>query len=454
MNVIGWITFSSLLMVIALVGILKSSHVQTMQTYLLADRRTQLGALVATLVMTEFNTATLISFSSAGLYASWWALTLPFIFLIGLLFYGLTVAKKWQAFSGISVAQYFSARYGQDIGHLARVILFLAMAGFSAAYVKALSLLFAPLFTFNAWQLSGLVVLSILIMIWRGGLISIIRTDVLSFIIVLVFFPLLLYYAHQLPIVSSTSFNLQQMQQALPPKFVGSLVLLTMFSYILAPWYGQKIIAAQSADIAKKAVVIAAVIIFILYALGVSAICLLQQKGIVLANPEQALPHLISQTPAWFAGIGYGVLYLAGATTLSGVWSAMVTLLVNRQNQTQTRLRYSLILTLVCAAISYLLANVFIDQVFNKMILANIPIVALSFALLAGFYWDKVTRQGVYISIFVGFFWGSGCYWYYGESNVYTWYWAVYGIPLIFISGILGSLFKVKEKHVGILSKA
>ena len=79
--------------------------------------------------MTEFNTATLIAFSSAGYYARWWAISLPCVFLIGLLFYASTVAKKWKLFNGISVAAYFSQRYGRDVGILAAIILFTAMTG-------------------------------------------------------------------------------------------------------------------------------------------------------------------------------------------------------------------------------------------------------------------------------------------------------------------------------------
>ena len=66
--------------------------------------------------------------------------------------------------------------------------------------------------------------------------------------------------------------------------------------------------------------------------------------------------------------------------------------------------------------------------------------VALSFALLAGFYWKTTNRTGVYFSIFVGLMWGIACYHIIGEKNIYTWYWAVYGIPLIFIFGIIGTL--------------
>lgn len=440
------IIFTGLIALLVLTGLLRSRKVHTENQYLLAGRKTGLFALCATLVMTEFNPATLIAFSSVGYSARWWGITLPCVFLFGLLFYALTVAKKWKNFNGISVAHYFSERYGTDVGILAAVILFIAMAGFSATYVKALTLIFAPVLPqLNLWLLSALLVLIILIMTLRGGLTAIIRIDRVSFIIVLIFFPLLLFHTiHLATTAHAKTMTLTMMQQALPIKFILSLILLTMFSYILAPWYGQKVISAKSPQIAWLAVAIAAVFIFILYGLGIAITSLLATKGIALAQSQQALPYAIRYVlPAGWQGLGYAVLFLTAATTLSGMWNAMVTLLVGESHlhAKQIQLRRSIFWMSICALLSWLLANIFVDQILNKMILANIPVIALSFALLAGFYWKKANRLGVYVSVICGLIIGTGCYFYYGEKNIYTWYWAMYGIPFIFISGIVGSLW-------------
>ncbi|MGE3319499.1 MAG: sodium:solute symporter [Candidatus Berkiella sp.] len=450
MSTFSWVSFLLLIIFMMIFGIFQSKQVSTVSLYLLAGRKTKLFALVSTLVMTEFNTATLISFSSAGLYAHWWALTLPLVFLIGLLFYALIAAKKWKNYNGVSVTDFFTQRYDENLGKVAGVILFLAMSGFSATYIKSLTLIFSPLFPqLNQWILSAFLVFFALLMTWRGGLIAIIRTDMVSFIIILLFFPILLYYSWQLPSESMVdALNLQQMQQSLPPKFVGSLIFLTMFSYIMAPWYGQKIVSAHSPSVAMKAVIIAAFLIFILYSLGVLATWQLSKKGIALSHPEQALPYLIQHAlPFGLQGLGYGTLFITTATTLSGVWSAMVTLVIpNSDLQSErNKLYLGIGLTSGCGLLTYFLANVFVDEIFSKMILANIPIVALSFTLLAGFYWKKVTKIGAYISIMFGLAWGFGCYFYYGEKNLYTWYWAIYGIPLIFISGVIGSLLSNKR---------
>ena len=204
----------------------KANRVKTESQYLLAGRKTGLLALTATLVMTELNTSTLIAFSSAGYGAGWWALSLTFIFFIGLLFYGVTVAKKWKAFNGLSVAHFFTERYGRDIGTFAAVILFSAMALFSATYVKSMAMLFAPLFPeVSILVLSGSICLLILLITLRGGLVSVIGIDVFSFLIISLFFPILIYYISSLPSDSSTIplRSLEEGFAALPPEFVFSL---------------------------------------------------------------------------------------------------------------------------------------------------------------------------------------------------------------------------------------
>lgn len=61
--------------------------------FLVANRRLSLFPLVATLVMTEFNASTLLAFTAAGYRAGPMAVALPLVFLVGLSFYTLTVAR-------------------------------------------------------------------------------------------------------------------------------------------------------------------------------------------------------------------------------------------------------------------------------------------------------------------------------------------------------------------------
>lgn len=443
MPIFDFLGFLAIIAIFALSGIWRSNRVNNAITYILADRHTGLFALIATLVMTELNTSTLISFSSAGYFAGDWAITLPLVFLIGLSFYALTVAKKYRELNANSVADVFHKKYGGAYARAVSICLIAAMIGFSSTYVRSLTIFFAPLLRLDHWLLSSILILTIVLFTLRGGLISIIRSDMVSFLLVLCFLPLIFYWTvnfnESVP-VAPISFT--EGRTLLPPNFIISLIILTSFTYILAPWYGQKIFSAKNAKIAYWAVAVSSVFIFALYGLMVLACSMLQKKGIELKSAENALPFILTNiVPIGARGIAYGLIFCIGATTLAGVWSAMTSMVMSDLFiSPNSNIRRPIIITIFFAITSLILANTLVDNVFNKLILANIPVFALSFALLAAFYWPRVTIFGAYVSTLVGLAWGIFCYLYFGEEGNYTVYWAFGGLPLIFISGATVSL--------------
>ena len=150
MNALDVTGFALVLVVLVWFG---RHRVTSTADYLVASRSLGLWPLVATLVMTEFNTSTLLSFSAAGYRAGPMALALPLVFLIGLLFYTVAVSRAWKRFDRLSVAELFSERYDASMGRLASALLLLAMTGFSATYVKSLTLIFVPLMpTMPVWR--------------------------------------------------------------------------------------------------------------------------------------------------------------------------------------------------------------------------------------------------------------------------------------------------------------
>ena len=149
-------TFISVIGLLLLIGLFKNKKVKSQSNYLFAQRKCTIWQLTCTLVMTEMNTSTLLSFAGLGYLAGARALSLPLVFLIGLLFYALTVAKKWKQMDGYSVVELFRSRYGNTLAKLASFSLILSMAGFTATYVKSLSLLFSPLFpNFSPWMITA-----------------------------------------------------------------------------------------------------------------------------------------------------------------------------------------------------------------------------------------------------------------------------------------------------------
>jgi solute:Na+ symporter, SSS family len=455
------LAFALLLGVLAAVGWRRSS---TAAEYTVASRDLGFGALVATLVMTEFNTSTLMAFAATGYAAGPMALALPAVFLVGLTFYTLTVARAWKRFDRLSVAELFAVRYGRAVGRTASALLLLAMVGFTSTYVKSLALLFRPLAP--AWlstpALAALLALTVLLAVLPGGLVSVVRADVVAFVCTVVLLPLLWWRGQETSagagglasVFDAARLSVNPVAQwndpVLPTRFVVTLIVLTCFTYIAAPWYGQKIFAARNERIAFRAVGASALLVFLLYGAVVLAAAHLRVVEPALVDAQLAVPTMIAQwLPNGLRGLGFAVLFGAALTTLAGVWSAMATMLAadfgDTRLQTVGAQRGLLVLL---ALVSWLGGTLLVEQILDRLILANIPIAALSFALLAGFHWPRATTAAAWSSMAVGMLWGVGCYLFIGEAGGYTWPWAMYGIPLIFATGIGVSLLGApRQEH-------
>lgn len=423
--------------------------------FLVAERTLGLMPLVATLVMTEFNTSTLLAFSAAGYRAGPMALALPLVFLIGLGFYTVTVARPWKRFNRLSVAELFAHRYSPSLGRFASVMLLTAMLGFSATYVKSIGLIvqpFAPAMPFGL--LAAALCAIVLIVILPGGLVSVVRSDIVSFIGTLVLLPALLWLASRgsaaagglgrvFPVDQLSVHPLDQWSHpALPFWFVTSLIVLTSFTYIAAPWYGQKIFAAKDEGTAFSAVAVTSVLVFLLYGCAVLASAHFRVIDPALADPQMAVPSMtVRLLPSGGRGIGIALLFAAALTTLGGVWTAMAAMVVADFGWSGVRAVPAQRLLLAGFALASWAAGVtIVDDILDRLILANIPVAALAFALLAGFHWPRATTAGAWASVIVGVAWGAGSFIIIGEQGGYTWPWAMYGIPLIFATGAIVSL--------------
>ena len=437
-------------LVVGMILVAARRAVQQPEEYLVAGRALGLFPLVATLVMTEFNTSTLLAFSAAGYSAGPMALSLPLVFLLGLTFYAVTVARAWKRFDRLSVAELLSDRFSPSLGRTASALLITAMLGFSATYLKSLTLLFAPWTgTASPWVWSAILAVVTLMVVFRGGLAAVVRSDVVGFVLTVVVVGGVFVVSRQGPLVAPFPADQQSVDPigqwnhaALPFRFVTTLIVLTCFTYIAAPWYGQKIFAARNPRIAAQGVALAAVLVFLLYGMTTLAAAAFRARGGLLADPQLVVPAMIAEwLPQGARGIGFATLFVASLTTLSGVWSAMTAMVAADFGWAEARtISGQQGLTAGFALICWLGANLLGNNILDRLILANIPVAALAFALLAGFHWRRATAAGAWASVAVGVAWGVGCFLIVGEAGGYTWPWAMYGIPLIFATGAVVSL--------------
>lgn len=459
MTLVDALGFAGFLTLLAWAG---SRRAASAREFLVASRSVGLFPLVATLVMTEFNTSTLVAFAAAGYRAGPMALALPLVFLIGLAFYTATVARPWKRFNRLSVAELFTSRYSPALGRFAALMLLAAMTGFCATYVKSMALLFQPLvpdvpFAAVTAVLTGVVIAVVL----PGGLVSVIRSDVVSFGFTIVALPALLVIGIS---KSGTTGGLsgvfppdqrvvdpiaQWSHPALPFWFVTTLIVLTCFTYIAAPWYGQKIFAAKDERTAFAAVAWSSVLVFLLYGAAVLAAAHFRVVQGDLSDPHLAMPQMIVRwLPGGLRGVGLALLFTAALTTLGGVWTAMAAMVAADFGLAKAgRIGAQRAVIIGFAAASWLGGTFLVDDILSRLILANIPVAALAFALLAGFHWKGATSAGAWASVVMGVVWGVGSFVLIGEEGGYTWPWAMYGVPLIFATGTVVSIVDGRRRR-------
>lgn len=189
--------------------------------------------------MTELNTSTLIGFSSLGYIYGLSAISLGLVFLFGLLFYAIVAAKKWKNFNAISVTEFFSKRYGTKYALFVAVCLWVAMLGFGANFIHSITICLQEVFPeYNKWLLSGVACLVMGLFTIKDGLKAIVKIDRISFVFCFLFFLYLFYSMYNMSFETLTTQNNPGV--AIPKSFILSLTIITAFTYILSPWYGQK----------------------------------------------------------------------------------------------------------------------------------------------------------------------------------------------------------------------
>lgn len=405
------------------------------ENYYTAGKSLGLFALTATLVMTELNVSTLIGFSSLGYLYGFSALSLGIVFLVGLLFYSFSVAKKWKNFDAISVSEFFSQRYNPVFGLVVALCLLTAMAGFGANFIYSTTIYLQEIFpAYNHWLISGVACSLMLLFTIRDGLLVIVKIDKLSFLLSIVLFIYLGYSVYNADASAFGRINNAQIP-SLPVSFSISLAILTAFTYILSPWYGQKIFAAKSKKVAFYAVLITSFIVSLIYLIAVYTTA--KYAGVISSiNPDEAFVYTVRNLFSKpMLVIFYLMMFMIALTTIAALWNTMASMCSVHFQDNKSEQK-NILTVIIIAIFSYILANTFIDQVLDKMLLFNIPIAALAFSLLYGFYGSRTNLLGAILSTVIGVISALCCYLIFNQDD-FVFYWATVCIPLSFMTGYL-----------------
>lgn len=166
-------------------------------------------------------------------------------------------------------------------------------------------------------------------------------------------------------------------------------------------------------------------------------------KQLDLANPDLALASIVARKlPLAIQIYFYIVIFLIATTTIAALWNTMASVIFAHSSHTKTT-NSNRILVLFIAILSYLIATFFIDHILDKMLLFNIPIAALSFSLIYGFYGKSKNLIGAVLSTIIGIVIAAGLYLFFDQAT-FVFYWAFVCIPVVFIVGFIPVIFEKK----------
>lgn len=409
-------------------GIYRSRNVRDSQDFLVAGRSLGLFTLIATVVMTEFNTATMVGYSSFGYQSGLYSQLILGSMLIGFLFYTFVVAKRWKRINATSIIELFEMRYSKSFRLLTTFMVVTLLLFLSPAYLRAVGLIFASSLGITLPTTVIIISGTVLVFSVVGGLMAVAHTNTLSFVVTLIALPLVWYFT------KSHAVELGGLEQVFPEKylslspvgmwndsvmpfsFIFSYYVLMFLIYMQSPWYAQLMTAAKSEKVAYSSMGLGAVLIILVYGLTIQIAAYVKVGFPDLADPQLSLAMAINNwVPIGVSGLMLAVILAIGQTTMGTIWNNIVSITSNDIYKRifspgaseKKMLRFSRLTTLMIALFTIIISITIIDQVINVLFIGNLIMASLFFPALGGFLWWKTGEKAVWIttttSIVVGF---------------------------------------------------
>lgn len=398
---------------IGYVGWRSSRHVRCVEDFTLAG--SQLGRIQAgfSMAATEFGGSSLVGAMAfcytIGLAGAWWDWSaVPALILLGIFFAGKIKIPQM-----VTVTKCLERRYNRATRTFATVMHLLAIVTqlstqFMVGAVALHGVLGIP-------QRVGLLITAAFVLLYTmgGGLIAVVNTDVVQFIIIV------LSVAIALPISLHHAGGLSGLAAALPPEFLslgnidGSTVLswclFCFFTYATNQHYIQRVFASKDQATARFAFVFTGMSYFLyglaVAVLGVCIVVLL--PGLDDANLGYAL-LIKTYMPSGVAGLILGGIFAASMSTADSMLLAASTLFVNdiyapffQEGRTSKAgaLRTIRVVTIIICVLS-LAVSMLMRNIINIMYLGGLFYsTVVFFPLVIGLFWKRATASAALISM-------------------------------------------------------
>ncbi|MFQ6677162.1 MAG: sodium:solute symporter [Fidelibacterota bacterium] len=297
MHSLDWLAIGGYFVLLLLLGFYKSSKNDDDKDFILAGRRLSLPGLVATLVATWYGGILGVGENTYNYgIQTWFIFALPY-YVFGFLF-AIYLAPRIRNLPHRSIPDHFHKHFGKSAG-IASALLILILAS-PAPYILSLGILFQH--TLH-WSLQSAILFAAgvsLIYVWFGGFRSVIRTDILQFILMFTGFILLLIFSWK------TSGAPVSLFSKLPDHYFnptgGNSVQYILVWFFIAMWtfidpgFYQRTAAANSPNTARKGILISIgfwlIFDILTITTGLYAAVLVPNQMATMAYPELALKIL------------------------------------------------------------------------------------------------------------------------------------------------------------------
>lgn len=301
-----------------IIGAYSARQASGLEEFHLAGRKVSYAMLTSTLCATIVGASATVGMAGLGfkegLTGAWWLLSGT----VGLLFLALFFAEKVRATNCYTLPELIGTFYGERVRMAASLLIIVSWLGVISGQIIASGKILSALFGGSEQIFMAASAIVFILYTVQGGQHSVVRTDMIQFIIILSGVMLLL--SRTLDATGLTFLKAQSFPVSPTRDTVGvlSLILVVGSTYVIGPDIYSRIFLAKNPETARRSILISAIILiplaFAITTLGISAKILFPA-----IQPEQALPVLMTSmlSPLEMGIVGSALLaaFMSSAAT-------------------------------------------------------------------------------------------------------------------------------------------
>ena len=330
---------------------------------------------------------------SNGLTGAWWMLSGT----AGLLILAMFFAEKVRATRCYTLPELVGSFYGENARFVASVLILISWLGVIAVQIVASGKVLGAVFGGNETVFMAACTAVFVLYTTHGGQGSVVRTDLVQFVIILI--GMTVMFSKALGATGSSILLSQSFPTSLKvgPGDVLTMLLVVGSAYLVGPDMYSRLLSAYSPKEAKISAVISAVILiplaFMITSLGIFARSLYPA-----ALPEQAIPMLLTRllSPALEGLVAAALLaaFMSSADTSLMTATSILTLDIYRKarpaSSDKRLIAISRLLVLVIGLLALALA-VSLPSIIKTLLIAYTVFTSgLLLPVIAGFFKDRL----------------------------------------------------------------